>query len=115
MRESDIKELIHEVLDDRTYASRTSARRAHPQKKKSMETSKALILFASIMYALTWVVAVYSWIENSIIPGELLKYSTYLYGASLAVYGGKAAYENKPKIENAFEQENLRHSSPEFP
>jgi len=112
---SDIKELIHEVMDERAYAARVPTRRKQAQGKKNMETSKALILFASLMYTLTWVVAVYSWFSVSVIPNELLKYATYLYGVALAIYGGKAAYENKPKIASGFEHEACRCSNHEFP
>jgi len=94
----DLKNIIHEVMDERaSYAARTSRSRK-PSVKKTVQTSKALIFFASVMYALTWLVAVYSWFQNGVLPKELMQYATGLYGASLAIYGGKSAYENKAKI-----------------
>jgi hypothetical protein len=105
MDEKGLKHLIHEVLDERAYtASATRKRRPQAIGRKAIQTSKALILFASVMYSLTWAVAVYSWFEKAVLPEELMRYATYLYGVALAVYGGKAAYENKAKIENGLEQ-----------
>jgi hypothetical protein len=80
-----------------------------------METSKTLILFASVMYVLTWVVAVYSWFTAEALPDELMKYTTYLYGTALAIYGGKSAFENKAKIESSHEREWGKDENPHFP
>ena len=63
------------------------------------EFSKKLMIFASVVYALTWVMAVISWFAIGEVPQELMLYTTGLYGSVFAVYGGKSAYENKPKIE----------------
>jgi hypothetical protein len=112
----DLKELIHEVLDERSHAARASRSRSSNRTiKKKAQTSKALILFASVMYMLTWIVAVYSWFNSGLLPEELMRYSTYLYGVALAVYGGKAAYENKAKIETMNEQGDTGFKNHEFP
>jgi hypothetical protein len=105
MNVKEFKRLIHEVLDERSHAVR-GPRKKQTRKlaMRNVETSKALILFASIMYALTWVVAVYSWFDSGSLPDELMKYATYLYGAALAIYGGKSAYENRAKIEYTYEE-----------
>jgi len=66
--------------------------------KKGTEFSKKLMIFASVMYGATWVVAVISWFALGETPRELISYTTWLYGAALATYSGKSAYENKPKI-----------------
>ena len=64
-----------------------------------LEFSKKLMVFATAVYAATWVVAVVSWLLGGEVPEELMLYTTGLYGSAFAVYGGKSAYENKPKIE----------------
>ena len=102
MNERELKDLIHEVMDERAiYTARASRKKKSAGISiKKIQTSKALILFASTMYALTWLIAVYSWFHMDMtLPGELMRYSTYLYSVALAVYGGKAAYENKAKIQ----------------
>ena len=110
MDEHDLREFIHSILDERASVPKPSKKRK-PEKRKRMETSKALILFASVMYALTWVVAVYSWFTSGTLPEELMKYATYLYGVAMAIYGGKAAFENKAKIDNAFDEISKSGSS----
>jgi len=62
------------------------------------EFSKKLMIYASIMYGATWVVTVISWFALGEVPRELISYTTWLYGAAIATYSGKSAYENKPKI-----------------
>ena len=63
-----------------------------------MEFSKKLMIFASLMFAATWGVATYSWFAMGSFPEGLAQYVTWLYGAALAVYGGKSAYENGIKL-----------------
>ena len=63
------------------------------------EFSKKLMIFASVMYAATWLVAVFSWFHLGKIPWELIQNASWLYGATFVSYCGKSAYENKPKIE----------------
>ena len=63
-----------------------------------MEFSKKLMIYASVMYGATWIVAVVSWFAFGETPRELISYTTWLYGAAIATYSGKSAYENKPKI-----------------
>lgn len=67
-------------------------------KPSRMEFSKKLMIFASVMFSLTWAVAVYSWFMYSEIPLDLLQYASWLYGATFVSYCGKTAYENKEKI-----------------
>ena len=80
MNEKDLINFIHEVMDERaTYAAGgLRKRKAKSFRKRPMQTSKAIIFFASVMYALTWLVAVYSWFYYElVVPVELMKYSTY--------------------------------------
>ena len=65
-----------------------------------MEFSKKLILFASIMYAMTWAVIVTSIFRAEEPPWELLEALSWVYGAAVCCYCGKAAYENGHKIKN---------------
>jgi len=71
--------------------------------KQEMEFSKKLMIFVSLVFALTWCVAVFSWIASGELPGELLEFVNWLYGASFVSYCGKSAYENKYKIEQGGE------------
>ena len=66
---------------------------------RDTEFSKKLMVFAAVPFAATWVVAVLSWFLIGEVPEALLSYTTWLYGAAWAVYGCKAAYENRCKIE----------------
>jgi hypothetical protein len=76
----------------------------------------AVLLFGgAVMYALTWLVAVFSWFCSGLLPDELMKYATYLYGAALAIYGGKSAYENKTKIECSYDAQSEKHEDQHYP
>ena len=63
-----------------------------------MEFSKKLIIFASAMYAVTWAVTVASIFLAGEPPWELLEALSWVYGAAVCCYCGKAAYENGHKI-----------------
>ena len=63
-----------------------------------MEFSKKLLVFASFMYMATWIVIVVSIFSADEVPWELMEKLSWVYGAALACYCGKAAYENKEKI-----------------
>ena len=63
-----------------------------------MEFSKKLMVFASVMYAATWVVIVASVFRDGEPPWELMGYLSWVYGAAVACYCGKSAYENGNKI-----------------
>jgi hypothetical protein len=114
----ELKDIIREVLSEKEMSShvRTRSRKSYQRtKRKNIETSKLLIYFASIIYTATWIVAAYSWFSMGSQPDELMKYSTYLYGTALAIYGGKSAFENKAKIEGAYEQEVNRPERSDYP
>ena len=68
-------------------------------KPRKMELSKKLIIFATVIFSLSWAIAVFSWFYFGEIPAYLLRYSHLIYGACCASYYCKSAYENKPKIE----------------
>ena len=63
-----------------------------------MEFSKKLIIFASIMYVMTWAVIVTSIFLTEEPPWELLEALSWVYGAAVVCYCGKSAYENGVKI-----------------
>ena len=63
-----------------------------------MELSKKLIIFASLMYVATWAVIVASIFRAEEPPWELMGMLSWVYGAAVACYCGKAAYENGKKI-----------------
>ena len=109
------KTLIHEVLDERTRTAGVKRKASGHTRRKPMQASKALILFATVMYALTWIVAVFSWFSSGTLPDELMKYTTYLYGAALAIYGGKSAYENKAKIECSYDHQPEGYEDQHYP
>ena len=100
MTDNDIKHIVAETINEIYPRGGIPARPRAPTRHKKMEFSKKLLAFASVLYAATWIVAVFSWFTAGEIPSELLQYSTWLYGASLAIYGAKAGVENKYKIEN---------------
>lgn len=58
-----------------------------------LEFSKKIIIFASVIYALTWVVMVVSWFLYRDFPMEIKEFTTYIYGVAIAFYFGKSAYE----------------------
>lgn len=102
----EFKRIIREVLNENKPSEKNLPRKEFQQRKvrkKAMEFSKKIMIFASVTYAATWLIAVISWFRMQLLPDELMKYSTFLYGVALAVYGGKSAYENKPKIEAIYE------------
>ena len=63
-----------------------------------MEFSKMLIIFASVMYVMTWIVIVVSIFRADEPPWELMEMLSWTYGAAICCYCGKAAYENGNKI-----------------
>ena len=87
MDKIEIKKMLEEVIKE------------NPKSRK-MEFSKKLMIFASGIYAATWIVAAVSWFYIGKIPHDLIQFATWLYGAGLVSYCGKSAYENKYKIGN---------------
>jgi len=71
------------------------------RQKNPLGFSKKLMVFASVMYAATWIVSVISIFYLQEYPIELKNMATWLYGANMAVYNAKAALENKTRIENS--------------
>ena len=69
-----------------------------PRRKKGMEFSKWLMLFAVLLCAGTWTVAAVSWILWREFPADLVQYTAWFFGALIA-YMVKSGYENKSKIE----------------
>ena len=63
-----------------------------------MEFSKKLMAFASAMYAATWAVTVAAIFATGDAPWRLMESLGWAYGAALACYCGKSAYENGAKI-----------------
>ena len=64
-----------------------------------MEFSKKLLVFASAMYLATWTVIVVTIFIADEAPWELIETLSWVYGAAVACYCCKTAYENKAKIE----------------
>jgi len=87
--------------------SSTRHRKKRVTLKTPMEFSKKLMVFATTMYALTWLVAVVSWFMFQEFPGDLKEYTTWLYGEVFAFYSAKACIENKAKIEGEQEGEQV--------
>ena len=77
---------------------------------RGSDFSQKIIVYASVMYALTWAVAVGSWFVSGATPEKLLEYSTALCAAEFVVYGGKAAYETKARIAASAGRANGRES-----
>ena len=94
MNDFDIKSIVVEVLKEANIPKPPIQ-----QIKQEMEFSKKLMIFVSLIFAATWCVAVFSWIVSGELPGELLEFVNWLYGASFVSYCGKSAYENKYKID----------------
>ena len=67
-------------------------------RRERLQFSKRLMVFASVMYALTWLVLVVSWAVFRELPQELMLYSTWLYGTAVGFYCSKSAYENGCKL-----------------
>ena len=91
MNDNDIKAIIAEVLKEMNIP------------KQKMEFSKKLMIFASLIFAATWGLAVYAWIVGGEIPLKLIEIVNWLYGAVFVSYCCKSAYENKCKIERGGE------------
>ena len=66
-----------------------------------MEFSKKLLVFASAMYLATWAVTVAAIFAAGEVPWGLMETLSWAYGAALACYCGKTAYENGIKIKEA--------------
>ena len=66
--------------------------------KKGLEFSKKLMVFASAMFAATWAVIVAAFFQGGEPPWELMEKLSWVYGAAVACYCCKAAYENGAKI-----------------
>ena len=72
-----------------------------PQPQPRMEFSKKAFIFASVMFAASWTVAVISWFTLGEIPWEFKQWVSLMYTAAFTSYCGKTAYENKSKILNS--------------
>ena len=71
-----------------------------------MEFSKKLIVFASVMYALTWAAIVITIFGGGMpVPWRLMESLSWVYGAAVCCYCGKAAYENGMKIKGGEKDE----------
>ena len=66
-----------------------------------MEFSKKLLVFASIMYVASWIVVVAAFFLANEAPWVLMETLSWVYGAAVAGYCGKSAYENGAKIKDA--------------
>ena len=62
---------------------------------KRLSTSKFILYFASLIYLMTWCVAVYSWFADGSFPDEIIRYSSALFGVAFGTYCCKSAYEHK--------------------
>jgi len=60
-----------------------------------MQTSKKILIFGAIMYAATWVVAVFSWFQTREIPEELFYFATVLYSIEFVTYCCCTTYKSK--------------------
>ena len=67
-------------------------------KHKKLEFSKGIIVFASVIFGLTWAVGAVSWFIWRDFPQGLAQLTTALYGVALTIYGAKAGIENRAKI-----------------
>ena len=80
-----------------------------------MEFSKKLLVFASAMFMATWTVIVVTIFVDVEVPWELIETLSWVYGAAVACYCGKTAYENKPKIEKGMEVMANEHGRQDAP
>ena len=70
-----------------------------------MEFSKIVMAFASALYALTWAVVAAAVFADGEPPWQMLESLSWVYGAAIASYCGKTAYENRAKIERGAKDE----------
>ena len=96
MNTTEIKRAVLEAMIEARSNNGTQIPVTH---KHKMEFSKCILIFASVICAGTWVIAVVSWLLWREFPAELVQYTGWFFGA-VAAYMGKSAYENKPKIMN---------------
>ena len=94
----DVEQFAKKLINEAYKAGQS----AKPVKR---EFSKNLMIFASVMYAVTWVVLVLSWFIIGEMPEGIKTYATWLYGAVMGVYGAKAYGENRLKIQNGKDDE----------
>jgi len=66
--------------------------------KKTMDFSKFLMIFATVLCTVTWIASVVAWFLWREFPEDITQYSIWFYGTSLVVYMAKSGYENKAKI-----------------
>jgi len=64
-----------------------------------MEYSKKLITFACVIYAVALAATIISWFVFREVSPEIMRYGTLLFSSGILAYCGKAAYENRAKIE----------------
>lgn len=106
----ELKQVIREVLNEGKPREKNTTRKKSTSRKvasrKKLTVTHKLIITATIMYIATWIVAVVSWFMYREISEELLKYGTYLYGAALATYTGKSAYEYGKKYDPNYEEQD---------
>lgn len=102
MNPEELKQLMHEVLDERNYICE--------QRGKSKLTKKQMIMpnilagVSVFVFLATWIIAVYSWFTNGTFPYELVGYTSVLFGLVCCACCGKAAYEYKADKDNESKQ-----------
>ena len=92
MTENEMKLLIYETFRDINCQSRPLQNR-----RKKLEFSKCILIFASIVCAGAWFAAAMSWFIWREFPAELVQHTGWFFGA-IAAYMGKSGYENREKI-----------------
>src|SRR5215469_2045956 len=97
MKHDDFERAVLQVIRNNNLLSRF--------RRKKIEFSKCLMVFASTICAGTWLVSAISWFVWREFPFEAVQYTLGFFGA-VAAYMGKSAYENKPKIQNQKPDDN---------
>ena len=96
MNSNELKAAIVEALQE--YVSPPRQPTPPPKKRKrKIEFSKLLMIFAVLLCGGTWIVATTAWILWREFPTELVEYTGWFLGAIIA-YMFKSGYENKSKI-----------------
>jgi hypothetical protein len=100
-REDEVKSAVMEAIHEMGLSPKYKKPIRQNIRHSKIAVSKKLMVFASIIYALTWMAYIFAWYHEGLEPPVGLKQMvTWLYGASLALYNGKSLIENKAKIEH---------------
>ena len=113
MNEDDVKQMMIDTMreerQEQIKAKAKSIRSSRPANRKRVNFSKMLIIFLSIIFAITWGITYYLQLTQGIYDAEIKRLVTMLYSVVLGTYQIRRGIEGRRNpnapTEESFEDE----------